>query len=77
MTVIPLNRRPPATRHPQGGLHALIAGLAGQLAAWNDARLTRKLLSQLTDRELDDIGLNRAEIDLIARRAPSDRPLAM
>ncbi|TCM84416.1 DUF1127 domain-containing protein [Rhodovulum steppense] len=77
MTVIPLNRRPPATHHPSGGLRAQIAGLVGRLAAWNDARATRKLLSRLSDRELDDIGLNRAEIDRIARRAPSDRRAAM
>ena len=34
-------------------------------AKWNDARLTRKALSQLSDRELDDIGLSRGDIELI------------
>ncbi len=29
---------------------------------WNAARRTRKALSQLSDRELDDIGLSRADI---------------
>ncbi len=38
----------------------------GAVAAWNDARLTRKALSQLSDRELDDIGLSRNDIDRIA-----------
>ena len=33
----------------------VFAGLFGRLAAWNDARVTRKSLSGLTDRELDDI----------------------
>lgn len=32
---------------------------------WNDARVTRKALSTLSDRELDDIGLCRGDIDLI------------
>ncbi len=39
------------------------------LAAWNDARATRKALSALTDRELDDIGLTRADINSITARA--------
>ncbi len=32
---------------------------------WNDARVTRKVLSTLSDRELDDIGLCRGDIDHI------------
>jgi len=35
------------------------------LAAWNDARITRKALNQLTDRELEDIGLVRGDIDFV------------
>ncbi len=31
-------------------------------AAWNDARVTRNALGKLSDRELDDIGLCRADI---------------
>jgi uncharacterized protein YjiS (DUF1127 family) len=34
---------------------------------WNDARITRKALNKLSDRELDDIGLCRGDIDLIGR----------
>lgn len=48
------------------------AGIFGSLfaavTAWNDARITRKSLSQLSARELDDIGLTRADIDSVARR---------
>ena len=40
-------------------------GMLGALAAWNDARVTRKALSRLTDRELEDIGLTRGDIDRI------------
>ncbi len=35
--------------------------------AWNDARVTRNALSKLTNRELDDIGLCRGDIENIAR----------
>jgi uncharacterized protein YjiS (DUF1127 family) len=35
------------------------------LKTWNDARVTRKALSTLSDRELDDIGLCRGDIDHI------------
>jgi len=37
------------------------------VADWNDARVTRNALSKLTDRELDDIGLCRGDIDLVSR----------
>jgi uncharacterized protein YjiS (DUF1127 family) len=45
------------------------AGLLGGLAAWNDARLTRKALSSLSDRELEDIGLVRGDIDNVVAGA--------
>lgn len=35
--------------------------------AWNNARITRKSLSKLSDRELDDIGLCRGDIEFIGR----------
>lgn len=44
-----------------------VSNAVGMLAAWNDARATRKALSRLTDRELDDIGLCRGDIDQIGR----------
>lgn len=37
------------------------------LAAWNDARVTRKALAKLSDRELEDIGLCRGDIEVIGR----------
>lgn len=33
--------------------------------AWNDARVTRNALSKLSDRELDDIGLCRGDVEVI------------
>jgi uncharacterized protein YjiS (DUF1127 family) len=41
------------------------AGTAVKL--WNSARITRNALSKLSNRELDDIGLCRGDIDLIGR----------
>lgn len=38
------------------------------LVAWNNARLTRRALTRLSDRELDDIGLSRGEIDAFIER---------
>ncbi|WP_299028679.1 DUF1127 domain-containing protein [uncultured Sulfitobacter sp.] len=46
---------------------ALVADLATSIAAWNDARITNNALSDLTDRELADIGLVRGDIDSVAR----------
>lgn len=39
-----------------------IGETATMLIDWNEARITRKALSKLTDRELDDIGLCRSDI---------------
>ena len=36
-------------------------------SAWNNARITRKSLGKLSDRELDDIGLCRGDIEFIGR----------
>lgn len=41
--------------------------LLGMVRAWNDTRVTRKALSRLSDRELNDIGLCRGDIDQIGR----------
>ena len=37
------------------------------LADWNDLRKTRKVLSSLSNAELDDIGLSRADVDILTR----------
>ena len=42
--------------------------IVAAVAAWNDARQTRNELAKLTDRELDDIGLTRGDIDRVAAR---------
>jgi uncharacterized protein YjiS (DUF1127 family) len=47
-------------------LRGRLTALVNSVIAWNDARVTRDSLSELTDRELDDIGLVRGDIDHIA-----------
>lgn len=47
---------------PIGGAFSAVIG---RLVTWNDARVTRKALSKLSDRELDDIGLSRADLDTL------------
>jgi uncharacterized protein YjiS (DUF1127 family) len=49
-----------------GQIGRTVSNLHLALRDWNDRRITRKLLGGLTDRELADIGLLRAEIDTIA-----------
>ena len=38
------------------------AALVAMISDWNDRRSTRKTLTKLSDRELDDIGLTRGDI---------------
>ena len=40
--------------------------MIGALVSWIDSRMTRNWLNKLTNRELDDIGLVRGDIDSIA-----------
>ncbi len=49
-----------------GRITAFFTRFVGALVAWNDARVTRNALNALTDRELEDIGLIRGDIDVVA-----------
>ena len=44
-----------------------ITDVLASLSAWNDSRVTRNALGKLSDRELDDIGLCRGDLDSIGR----------
>ncbi len=55
--------RPIAYARPGSGV---LARLIGTLVDWNETRMTRDALSKLSDRELDDIGLTRGDIDAVA-----------
>ncbi|MCZ7676934.1 MAG: DUF1127 domain-containing protein [Roseovarius sp.] len=46
----------------RGGLFNLFS----RLGEWREVRQTRKVLSNLSDRELDDIGLTRGDIDRLS-----------
>ena len=49
-----------------GRISMMFSALAASLVSWNSARITRNSLSELTDRELTDIGLCRGDIEIIA-----------
>ena len=68
MALLDITRSPAGGSSLRGRLSATFADLVSTLAVWNETRATRKALSQLSDRELDDIGLCRADIDDIASR---------
>ena len=44
-----------------------VGNVAASFQIWNSGRVTRKALSRLSNRELDDIGLCRGDIDQIGR----------
>ncbi|MEM1236123.1 MAG: DUF1127 domain-containing protein [Pseudomonadota bacterium] len=51
-----------------GGFFKPVLGAFAAIAAWNDARTTRNALSGLSNRELSDIGMVKADIDDIISR---------
>lgn len=53
-----------------GRIGALFSAAIGAFATWNDARATRNVLSDLSDRELADIGLCRGDIEEVAKGRP-------
>ena len=50
-----------------GRIGTVLANVYTSVVDWNDARVTRNALSALTDRELEDIGLVRGDIDQVAQ----------
>lgn len=46
---------------------SFVSAALASVQAWNDARVTRKALSKLSDRELDDIGLCRGDVEYMGR----------
>ncbi len=65
MAAYETTRRAPFGVQTSARVTGVFAGVLASLAAWNDVRVTRKALSRLSDRELDDIGLTRADIERI------------
>ncbi|MFD2737968.1 DUF1127 domain-containing protein [Sulfitobacter aestuarii] len=67
MAVFDTSRTTYGTASAVNRFFAFISDISATLIAWNDARVTRKVLSALSDRELEDIGLVRGDIDLVAQ----------
>ncbi len=53
-----------------GRITATIAAASAAMIDWNDARVTKNALSKLSERELADIGLTRADIEGVAEGKP-------
>ncbi len=51
-----------------GRIGAFFASVVTAVVDWNEARMTRNALNQLSNRELDDIGLCRGDIDNLGSR---------
>lgn len=45
----------------------VVGNAISSVSAWNDARVTRTTLAKLSNRELDDIGLCRGDIEMVGR----------
>ena len=50
-----------------GGFGSFVARIVSLIGSWNDFRVTRRELNRLSDRELEDIGLCRGDIERVAR----------
>lgn len=51
-----------------GQISRMLQNAVANVVAWNDLRMTRNALSSLTDRELEDIGLSRGDLDTFSGR---------
>ena len=52
----------------------ILTTLISRFVAWRARRQTEHMLQQLTDRELADIGIGRADIPLVARHVVMPAP---
>jgi len=68
MTVIDNTRASHSTPAFSGHFGQSITTLFGAFATWNDARITRNSLSRLSDRQLEDIGMCRGDIDTLTKQ---------
>lgn len=48
------------------GFVQFATSLRDRIVVWNDSRTTRNALNRLSDRELADIGLTRADVERVA-----------
>ncbi|MEM6891577.1 MAG: DUF1127 domain-containing protein [Pseudomonadota bacterium] len=66
MATFDTSRTTYGSTHAAGRLTSRLSRAIAAVIAWNDARVTRNALGSLTDRELEDIGLSRSDIDYVA-----------
>ena len=66
MVAIDTSRSP--APHIAGRFISSLFEMANAISTWRNAKITRDVLSKLSNRELDDIDLTRADIDAIAYR---------
>jgi len=66
MAAIDTTRTPYGSLNMAGRIGSTFTSMFGAVSAWNDARVTSNALNRLSNRELEDIGLVRGDIDLIA-----------
>jgi uncharacterized protein YjiS (DUF1127 family) len=67
MTTFDTNRTSFGSTSVAARITSVFSTASQAIVSWNDARLTRQSLSSLTNRELEDIGLTRADIEVVAR----------
>ena len=65
MAIIDTPRAPAIGHLNTGVLGNFYSSTFGAVLAWYDRRATRNALSALSDRELEDIGLSRGEIETL------------
>lgn len=67
MTTLNLAHSPVTPAFLSGHNRSKLSEMLSALATWNDARITRKELSKLSPRELDDIGLSPFDVSTIGQ----------
>jgi len=66
MAIFDTTRTTYGSANAAGRLTSVFTSAIAAIVSWNDARVTRNALASLTDRELEDIGLIRGDIDDVA-----------
>jgi len=67
MAALDITRTTIGSFGPAGRIGAFFASVVNAVVEWNDARVTRNALSVLSERELNDIGLCRGDIDFVIK----------
>jgi uncharacterized protein YjiS (DUF1127 family) len=66
MTALNVNRAAPLGSVTAFGFVALLERVVDAFVAWRSARSTEKVLRELSDKQLADIGLHRGDITALA-----------